>query len=548
MPILYINDIAVEFSPGENLLPAVLSHGIEIPHYCYHPGLSITAQCRQCLVEITDMGNGKSNPKLQASCATPAADGMRISTNSPKALAGQKLVNEFLLMNHPLDCSICDQAGECDLQNFAFRYGSGVSEMEHEKRTYGWREVGTFLELERNRCIHCSRCERFSKEVVGSHDFGMFFRSHELTFDTFSDQKITHKFQGNLADICPVGCIMEKDWRFKKRAWKFERMESICNGCSSGCNVNLDSHHNRVYRLKPRENPQVNRWWMCDEGRLIYRQFNPHHNRLTEPIAVSEGKPCAVSVTALLQAVMQRIKALNTKPTEILAISDTHATNEELFMLRTLMEQGFGQPQVFFPFVRGKSEQSPPKQTIDPFIYNLLTTDKSPNTLGASLLGLTPDPDGNKVLTAAKKAKVVWVLGTPFLQHQVLHDTIANADLLINLAQTETIWSKKADAVFPTYTHAEKYGTYVNKQGRIQRIQPALNAPILCSDAISILSSLLQSLKQAPFFADAREVLAAMANQSGIWEGLNWDAVGSQGKLLKLPSSVDKGSKQRKSA
>ena len=536
MPTLYINDMKVTFSEGENILPAVLRNGIEIPHYCYHPGLSVTAQCRQCLVEITDMGNGSPSPKLQASCAIAAADGMKVLTESAKAIEGQKLVNEYLLMNHPLDCSICDQAGECDLQDFAFRYGSGVSEMDYEKRTYGRRQVGTFLELERNRCIHCSRCERFSKEVVGSHDFGMFFRSHELVFDTFSDQKITHKFQGNLADICPVGCITEKSWRFKKRVWMLKSTPSICNGCSTGCNVNFDFHNNQIYRIKPRENESVNRWWMCDEGRLTYRSFQQRRNRLTEPLAMVAGKKQTTSSIALIDAVLAKIEEIKPKPSEILALSDSQATNEELFMLRTLMQQGFGQSTVFFPFTEGKPTETAPNDC-DPFIYNLITTDKSPNTMGASTLGLTPDPSGKKILVAAKKAKIVWVLGSPFLQHQVLHDALTNAELIVHLGHTDNVWSKVADVVFPIYTHAEKYGTYINKQGRLQRIQPTLKAPKNCSDAVQIISRFLQKLKNSSPLADGREVLAAMGKQSGPWQGINFQQVSPLGRLFDIYSS-----------
>ncbi|MCZ6748214.1 MAG: 2Fe-2S iron-sulfur cluster-binding protein, partial [SAR324 cluster bacterium] len=182
MPSFYLDDESIEFEPGESVLSAALRHGQEIPHYCFHPGMSVVATCRMCLVEITDLGNGKGLPKLQASCATSAAEGMKISTTTEKVVTALNEVNEYLLVNHPLDCSICDQAGECKLQDFAFSYGTGHSEMEYEKRVYGWRDVGTYIMLERNRCIHCSRCERFSREVEGGHDFGMFLRSHEVTF------------------------------------------------------------------------------------------------------------------------------------------------------------------------------------------------------------------------------------------------------------------------------------------------------------------------------------------------------------------------------
>jgi NADH-quinone oxidoreductase subunit G len=310
MPTFYLDGQPIEFEKGETILAAARRYGREIPHYCYHPGLKVTAQCRMCLVDVVDAGNGNPIPKLQTSCSTPAAEGMKVDSQNEKVKAGQNTINEFLLVNHPLDCPICDQAGECDLQNFAFTYGTGHSEMEYEKRVYGWREVGSFLVLERNRCIHCSRCERFSRDVEGSHDFGMFLRTHELTFDTYEDEQIQHKFQGNLADICPVGAIMNRDWRFKKRAWKLKKTPSVCTSCSTGCNVTVEQEGGRIYRYKPRENQAVNRWWMCDEGRVGFHHLNDHTKRNVEPQARVQGKLRDVSWDAVYGAVAQRLAEL----------------------------------------------------------------------------------------------------------------------------------------------------------------------------------------------------------------------------------------------
>ena len=232
MPVFHIDDQPIEFQPGEKILSAALRNGKKIPHYCYHPGMSIVATCRMCVVDIVDLGNGRPAPKLQTACSVDAAEGMKIETTNQKVEEGRKLVNEFLLINHPLDCPICDQSGECTLQDYSFEYGSGKSEMDYSKRVYGWRDIGTFVSLERNRCIQCSRCDRFTREITGTNEFGMFNRGHELTVDTYSDRPMTNKFQGNMADICPVGAITEKEFRFKRRVWKLKKNRSICTGCS----------------------------------------------------------------------------------------------------------------------------------------------------------------------------------------------------------------------------------------------------------------------------------------------------------------------------
>ena len=223
MPTFYLDDQPIEFEPGEKVLAAALRSGVDIPHYCYHPGLSIVATCRMCLIDVIDMGNGRPIPKLQTACSTDAAEGMKIVINDDKVLDARKLVMEFLLVNHPLDCPICDQSGECVLQDYSFEHGSGESEMEYSKRVYGWRDIGSFVALERNRCIHCTRCERFTIEVTGTSEFGRFNRGHELTVDTFIDHPMSNKFQGNMADICPVGAITEKEFRFRRRVWKLKK-------------------------------------------------------------------------------------------------------------------------------------------------------------------------------------------------------------------------------------------------------------------------------------------------------------------------------------
>ena len=349
MPVFDIDGEPVEYEPGEKILSAALRCGKIIPHYCYHPGMSIVATCRMCLVDIVDMGNGRPAPKLQTACSMDATEGMKVETLNPKVEEGRKLVNEFLLVNHPLDCPICDQSGECTLQDYAFEYGSGKSEMDYSKRVSGWRDIGSFVALERNRCIQCSRCDRFTREITGTNEFGMFNRGHELTVDTYADRPMTNKFQGNMADICPVGAITEKEFRFKRRAWKLKKNRSICTGCSTGCNVTIEHDRNEIFRLKPHENQSVNKWWLCDEGRLTYRIMNERKTRIHQPLGRVQGKLEGISWEEAYSAIAERVGDLSALPEEVLALTDTHASNEELFLLQKLLKDIFSSDNIFCP-------------------------------------------------------------------------------------------------------------------------------------------------------------------------------------------------------
>jgi NADH-quinone oxidoreductase subunit G len=524
MPTFLLDGQTVEFEQGESILHAALRHGDEIPHYCYHPGLSVVATCRQCLIDVTDMGNGKGMPKLQASCSTPAANGMKVVSQSEKVIAAQNEINEYLLVNHPLDCPICDQAGECRLQDFAFKYGSGHSEMEYEKRVYGWRDVGTYIMLERNRCVHCSRCERFSREVEGEHDFGMFLRSHELTFDTFEDHQIEHIYQGNLVDICPVGAITEREFRFRKRVWKLKKTHSVCPSCSTGCNVTVEQDRNHVERLKPRDNQMVNKWWMCDVGRLNYRELNDSANRYLEPLARIKGELHSVGWDAVYGAIAAKSKQLGAKGGQVIGLVDTAATNEELHLFRALLGDLFGGKQVFFPL---RPVTGPPAKN---FLHSLHTSDPTPNQAGAVALGLTGDADDNRLKSALKSgAKIVFILGSPFADDSAIHDAVSKAELVVQIAVRHDAWGQRADVILPGQTFAEKAGTFTNKQNRVQRIQRAIHPPENIRDQVRILQELARAFGQERPMLSAMDALVQIG---GAFAGVSWQKVGDHGAPL----------------
>ena len=537
MPVFQIDGEPVEYEPGEKVLSAALRCGKIIPHYCYHPGMSIVATCRMCLVDVIDLGNGRPAPKLQTACSVDATAGMKIETFNQKVEEGRKLVNEFLLINHPLDCPICDQSGECILQDYAFKYGSGKSEMDYSKRVNGWRDIGTFVALERNRCIQCSRCDRFTREITGTNEFGMFNRGHELAVDTYTDRPMTNKFQGNMADICPVGAITEKEFRFKRRVWKLKKNHSICTGCSTGCNVTIEHDRNEVFRLKPHENQNVNKWWLCDEGRLTYRKMNEKKSRINQPLGLIGENLEGISWEKAYGAIAERIRELKPLPQEVLALTDTHASNEELFLIQKLLKEGFSSENIFCPFPKWEQSES------DFFINTLITTDKTPNRAGALALHIKGDLKNTKLKKVIEgDLKVVFVLGNPFETELEFKEIIKRTQLVIHIGVFHNSWSEIADVVLPGQFYSEKEGTYTNKNQRVQSTEIAVKALRRTRPEWQIISELSQALGHKSSFESIPQVFNAMVQEAKAFTGISFDKIGSFGIEL-TKNTKDPGKK-----
>ena len=537
MPVFQIDGEPVEYEPGEKVLSAALRCGKIIPHYCYHPGMSIVATCRMCLVDVIDLGNGRPAPKLQTACSVDATEGMKIETLNEKVEEGRKLVNEFLLINHPLDCPICDQSGECTLQDYAFKYGSGKSEMDYSKRVNGWRDIGTFVALERNRCIQCSRCDRFTREITGTNEFGMFNRGHELAVDTYTDRPMTNKFQGNMADICPVGAITEKEFRFKRRVWKLKKNHSICTGCSTGCNVTIEHDRNEVFRLKPHENQSVNKWWLCDEGRLTYRKMNERKSRIHQPLGLIGENLEGISWEKAYGAIAERIRELKPLPQEVLALTDTHASNEELFLIQKLLKEGFSSENIFCPFPKWEQSES------DFFINTLITTDKTPNRAGALALQIKGDQKNKKLKKVIEgELKVVFVLGNPFETELEFKEIIKRTQLVIHIGIFHNSWSEMADVVLPGQFYSEKEGTYTNKNQRVQSTEIAVKALRRTRPEWQIISELSQALGHKISFESIPQVFNAMVQEAKAFTGISFDKIGSFGIEL-TKNTKDPGKK-----
>ena len=523
MPSFELDGKTVEFEPGEKILSAAMRAGIQIPHYCYHPGMSVVATCRMCMVDVIDMGNGRPAPKLQTSCSMDAVEGMKVETMNEKVKDAKELVMEYLLINHPLDCPICDQSGECVLQDYSFEFGSGKSEMEYSKRVYGWRDIGTFVALERNRCIHCTRCDRFTREITGTNEFGMFNRGHELTVDTYSDRPMTNQFQGNMADICPVGAITEKEFRFKRRVWKLKKTPSICVGCSTGCNVTIEYDKNEVFRLKPRDNPDVNKWWMCDQGRLTYKDLNIRENRIAYPLGKTAEGFQEISWENAFSAIREKISELQPTSNEVIGLVDTHASNEELYLFKKLLKEGFDSDQLFFPDLEWEQPVS------DFFINSLITSDKSPNRAGARMVGLMGAKSSEEVTSKIPTGtKVLLVFGKPFEDENLLSQA-GNIPLVINIAAWQSGWSETADVTLPGRLHSEKDATYTNKAGRVQRVNTAIRAFHKTRPDWMVLCGLMELLDVDNKADSAEAVFQELSENEKGFQGLQWESIGSDG-------------------
>ena len=383
MPGLSIDGRGVSVPQGTTVIQAAEKLGIFIPRYCYHPGLSIAGNCRICLVEV------EKTPKLQIACNAYVTEGMVVHTKSEKAEDGRRAVLEFLLANHPLDCPVCDQSGECDLQNFYMNFGLYNPRFrEHKVKKKKAVELGPHVMLDQERCILCSRCVRFTDEITKTGEFGIFNRGDQAELGIYPGAVLDNPYSANVVDICPVGALTESDFRFKARVWYLSSAPTVCNGCSQGCNVDmhyvLDRPHlndgARVSRIKPRYNPDVNQWWLCDEGRYGFGWID--QGRLTKvrgpdgAQATWEQALTAIS-TALAGLVKKQDGERNGAGARVGVIASAQLTNEELFLIREIFEGALGaQVSASVPEQPGSSDDF------------LIKGDKNPNTLGATLLGL----------------------------------------------------------------------------------------------------------------------------------------------------------------
>ena len=512
-----IDGKAIEVPQGTSVIQAAAQLGVEIPHFCYHPDLPVDGNCRMCLVEIEKM------PKLQIACNTQVTDGMVVSTQSDKSKQAHRTTLEFLLVNHPIDCPVCDQAGECYLQDQYMEHALHDSKIEIEEKVKKRKvvDLGPIM-LDAERCVLCSRCIRFERHVTGTDSFEFKSRGDHTQIGTFEDRPITHNYAWNLADVCPVGALLSHDFRFKMRVWFLEATESVCPGCSTGCNIFVDHRDGEVHRLRPRRNVEVNKSWMCDIGRVEYKEIALESRVAHARFRADAGHWDKVPVSVALDAVAQKLKEAGAA-TAFLA--SPQATNEDLFVFRKLADQAGGK----LDFRVG----DPQKKVHEREDNVLLRADRNPNTMGCLDQGF--DKDGvDAILKAcdAGSVKVLVLQGPEILRIPEAAAALQKVPFVVVMATHEHPELDKAHVVLPAAVWAETDGTFTNHQGRVQRIRRAVSAPGEALGRWEMTAGLLQRLGAPLAATSPREVFLEMARTIEAYAGLDPRVVGSTGRIL----------------
>jgi len=511
---LTIEGRQVSVPPGTSILEAARLAGVLIPHYCYHPGLPIAGVCRMCLVEV------EKAPKLAPACATAVGEGQVVHVHSPKALEARQGVLEFLLINHPLDCPICDQAGECELQDYVFREGRSEGRSHEPKRFNAVEDFGGDVLYVPNRCILCTRCVRFMDDVAHDPVLNVSERGDRAVIGKFEGQDLTHPWAGNVIDLCPVGAFVSKDFLNKARAWELDRSPSICTGCSQGCNVILETRDNAVVRLRPRPNPEVNHYYVCEHGRLDYRWMNGG-DRVEAPLVRQGDKLVATDwegASAAARALLTGARSF--------VLAGPGLSNESLHMLARLRDRTNGAGAYRVP----RGEESPLAGVRD----LALRADRAPNGRGAELLGFTRS---DRPLDSLRDGDVLIVADHELTAEDVPALARAGAVILIGTVLPDA--ARVARVVLPSTNVAEEEGTFTNLRGRVQRYLQATASPGMSRPVWWTVSEMLAALGHRSDFWLAADVFADLAASTPAFAGMNYDVLGLRGRQVAgAPSGV----------
>lgn len=477
LPRVTIDGTSYEFKPGDTIMQVAERYRIheEIPRYCYHPSMPIAGTCRMCTVEV------EKAPKLMTSCSTPAADGMVVHTRSEKVLKSRTGVMDFLLTNHPLDCPVCDKAGECSLQDYNFEYGPAKSNFKEEKRVYETattKKLSDKITLNMNRCVHCERCVRFTDDVTKTHDLVMVNRGwHKELEATDPEKGLTNDYQGCLTDFCPVGALTMNDFRFQKRAWFLDKKPSVCDRCSKGCNIEVHSDKNIVYRYVPIHNEMVNGHWMCDEGRVSYNDFMDP-TRVIAPLLQHNGGLHATSYETVLSEVIANVNGAGS----VDLIVGTDSTREEAALMKEKVPGLLGRSvQVSYYNGTHGVQTSKDDKALD---HLLRHRDHTANTRGV-------EDEGIQVLANGEAAGDVVIYfrngraGIPKFK--------SGAKVILwgvwTLNEVKSI--PGVVAIIPGLATVEKAGSYKNVDGIVQKFHPAIQhtgTALSAHDVVNVLA------------------------------------------------------------
>ena len=521
------------------MIQACESAGVVVPHYCYHSKLPVAGNCRMCLVEFgmpafghdhKPILNPDGSPKVTMmsrpviACATPISPGMEIYTDTPGVKQMREGVLEFLLINHPLDCPICDQAGECKLQEYSVDYGKSesrfVESKVHKPKTI---DLGPRIVLDDERCILCTRCIRFTKDIVGDDALGIVNRGSYCTLTAYPGKAFDNNYTLNTVDICPVGALTSKDFRFQMRVWFLKETKSICTSCATGCNIIIGSREEKIYRYTPRQNDAVNSCWMCDYGRLNYKWIG-REDRLTE-IRSPKSKVQSPKTTwaVALNEIAEKLKKASQGSVAIIA--SARQTNEELWLLGKLKAK-----------LGAISDSIARMGEADKLLVN---ADKNPNTNGARLTGICAAEMGAslpKIASGIKNGKITTliVFGEDVTKQGIGVDLLGKLETLIVSDILPNATTRLAHYVLPGCTHAEKRGTFTNAKGRVQKFMKAVEPPGDARPEWEFLRDLVHNVTGQNVAMTIEGLFNEMAKEVPAFNGLTWASLSNTGVTVKV--------------
>lgn len=512
---------------------------VDVPHYCYHPKLPVAGNCRMCLVEFGTpaMGpdrkpvlNPDGTPKIAKSprpaiaCATPISPGMEIYTNTPGVKQMREGVLEFLLINHPLDCPICDQAGECKLQEYSVEYGQSESRFAEEKVHKPKQvDLGPRIVLDDERCILCTRCIRFTRDIAGDDALGIVNRGSYNTLTNYPGKAFDNNYTLNTVDICPVGALTSKDFRFRMRVWFLKETKSLCTSCATGCNIIVGSRQGKIYRFEPRENDAVNSCWMCDYGRLNYKWIG-REDRLKEVLIQRQpGKTQAGTWTVALKEIASRLNAA--PPGSVAMVVSARQTNEELYLLAKLARK-----------LNALTDAVPRQGEGDRL---LLHPDRNPNATGARLIGISTDVLGADLPKIAEgiragQIRTLIVFGEDVTKHGVGPNLLAKLDLLVASDILPNATTAQAHYLLPGCAQVEKRGSFTNAKGRVQRFLKAVEPPGEARPEWEFLHELIFDITGQNGYVSIEGLFNQMAQEVPAFQQLTWAGLGDGGVTVPI--------------
>lgn len=506
---LTIDGQEVTVPKGTTIFQAAEELGISIPHFCYHPDLSVAGVCRMCLVEIEKM------PKLATSCSTPAGDGMVVRTGHTcdRVREAVREVLELHFINHPIDCPICDQAGECKLQDYYWEWGLYTSRFDVDKVTNPKHtNIGPMVVLDADRCILCSRCVRFCREVPGTEELCIVNRGDHAEITLGTGKRLDNPYSANVVDICPVGAHTLRDFRFKCRAWYLTKTPSVCPGCARGCSITVEHHKGRVFRLKPRRNPEVNGPWMCDEGRLTYQRLS-EGERLEAPL-VRRGSDLEEATWD--EALERAAEILKGAGEGAAALGSPHASNEENYLLAKVLEAA-GSDKLGLGYdweATGEDDEL------------LRRADLSANRTGAArILGEASFPE---LLEGAEALVVLADNPLEDAPAEVVSAFREVSDAIVLSTHLDET-SEKATVALPIAAFAEREGTVTNFLGQTQIQGAAVPPPGEARPAVEVLAALAEALGAKKVKGDPKGAFDELAKKVKDFKGLKFAKLGDLG-------------------